>query len=57
MIADEADQKDKTRLTVGRCAQLTAVALANGLDEVWISKNPILLFTYLSRYCPNLANW
>ena len=56
-ITDGAGKRDPTRVTAERCAQLTVVALVNELDEVWISKNPILLFTYLFRYCPNLANW
>ena len=33
------------------------MAITNKLDQVWISKNPILLFVYLAQYAPNLTNW
>lgn len=45
------------RVSAERCAQLTAVAMANKLDEVWISKQPILLFVYINQYFPNFAKW
>lgn len=45
------------RVTAERCAYLTAVAMANGVEEVWISKNPILFFVYMNQYFPNLAKW
>lgn len=45
------------RVSAERCAQLTAVAMASKLDEVWISKNPILFFVYMNQYFPNLAKW
>lgn len=56
-ITHDTSKKDTTRVTAERCAYLTVVALANGLDEVWISTNPILFFTYIIQYCPNLGNW
>lgn len=43
------------RVTAERCAHLIAVTMANKLDEVWISKHPILLFVYISLLLPNLA--
>lgn len=49
--------KDPNRVTAERCASLILVAIANGLDEVWISKNPILFFTYILQYCPNFGMW
>ena len=48
---------DSGRLDGKRCAELIAVAMANRLEEVWISKQPILLFTYLSQYFPSLFRW
>lgn len=45
-------KKDEKRMQTSRCARLCAVAIANKLDEVWISKQPILLFVYLSQYMP-----
>ncbi len=53
----ETWKADPSRLNGNRCAQLIAVAMANNLEEVWISKQPILLFTYLSQYCPTLFKW
>ena len=38
-----------------RCAYLITVAMANNLEEVWISNNPVLLFTYIAQYLPGLA--
>lgn len=37
-----------------RCARLMAVAIANKMDEVWISENPILLTMYLAQYVPSI---
>ncbi|XP_067682472.1 dehydrogenase/reductase SDR family member 7-like isoform X2 [Haliotis asinina] len=43
------------RMATSRCASLTAVAIANQLDEVWISFHPVLAFTYLFQYFPSFA--
>lgn len=48
---------DSKRMLPARCAQLMAIAIANRLDEVWISPNPVLLFVYISQYCPTLYDW
>lgn len=53
----ETWKSDPGRLNGNRCAQLIAVAMANNLEEVWISKQPILLFTYLSQYFPTVFRW
>ena len=45
------------RVSAERCAHLISVTIANRLDEVWISKNPILLFVYLNQYAPNFTRW
>lgn len=37
-----------------RCAQLMVSGLANGLDEMWICRQPILLVYYLAQYTPSL---
>ena len=47
----------KGYMSTPRCAHLICVAMANRLHEVWISKNPFLLFTYLSQYTPGTAKW
>lgn len=41
------------RMETERCAHLCAVAIANRLDEVWISLQPILLGLYLAQYAPS----
>ena len=38
-----------------RCGYLISVAMANRLDEVWLSLHPVLLFTYMMQYMPGLA--
>ncbi|XP_078357859.1 dehydrogenase/reductase SDR family member 7-like isoform X1 [Oculina patagonica] len=44
-------------MSTERCAQLMAVGMANNLDEVWISENPMLLMTYINQYFPNFFRW
>lgn len=44
---------DSDRISSDRCAKLYTVAMANKLDEVWISRNPILLTVYGYQYCPS----
>lgn len=51
----EKMQPTDKRMTTQRCAQLSVVAIANRLDEVWIALNPVLLFTYIYQYCPVLG--
>ncbi|XP_071080910.1 dehydrogenase/reductase SDR family member 7-like [Haliotis cracherodii] len=43
------------RMATSRCASLTAVAIANQLDEVWISEHPVLAFIYMFQYLPSFA--
>lgn len=45
------------RMSTQRCARLSAVAIANRLDEVWIALQPILTFVYLSQYMPTISGW
>lgn len=55
---DKASVKpDSNRMPPARCAQLMTIAIANRMTEVWISPNPVLLFVYVSQYCPVLFNW
>lgn len=53
MVADHGSVGD--RIPVDRCAYLVVVSMANKLEEVWISRQPILFFTYISQYAPVLA--
>lgn len=43
------------RMETTRCAELSAIAIANKLDEAWIALNPVLFFTYMYQYCPVVA--
>lgn len=55
---DEGTSRPRDRrITAERCAELMTVAIANGLKEVWISLQPILLFVYISQYLPVPAKW
>ncbi|KAK7108653.1 dehydrogenase/reductase SDR family member 7-like [Littorina saxatilis] len=45
------------RMTTERCAHLCAVAIANQLDEAWISLQPELSYYYLNQYMPAVARW
>lgn len=39
-------------MSADRCAQLMIRAEFNGLQEAWMSPQPLLFFTYLSVYLP-----
>ena len=51
------DKENVGSMSTQRCADLMVVAMANRLHEVWISTNPMLLFTYVSQYMPSTAMW
>lgn len=48
---------DRKRMPTDRCAYLMAVAIANGLDEVWICQQPILMYYYASQYMPSVTRF
>ena len=39
-------------MQTSRCAQLMLIAAVNKLSEVWISRNPFLLYLYYAQYFP-----
>ena len=49
--------KSVEQMPTERCVELMAVGMANNLDEVWISENPMLLMTYINQYFPNFFRW
>ncbi|XP_022240652.1 dehydrogenase/reductase SDR family member 7-like isoform X2 [Limulus polyphemus] len=53
-VFGEKQKETDKRMSTSRCAQLMAVALANNLDEVWISLQPSLSICYLSQYMPTV---
>jgi dehydrogenase/reductase SDR family protein 7 len=54
-IVGEANVDDSKKLSGARCAELMAAAMFFQQPESWISRNPILLFMYVSQYWPDLA--
>jgi len=45
-----ADPKKESRMSAGRCARYMVAAMLYGVDEVWLSPQPVLLFMYISQY-------
>ena len=43
------------RMTAERCARLSLVAVANGLEEAWIAFFPVLPMLYFSQYMPTVS--
>ncbi|XP_070577036.1 dehydrogenase/reductase SDR family member 7-like [Ptychodera flava] len=43
------------RMATGRCGQIIVTSIANRLNEVWCSRNPFLLFTYIAQYMPSVC--
>lgn len=52
-----ADRSYKVLMSTERCAALTVVAMANKLNEVWVARQPILLFYYMAQYMPGFTKW
>lgn len=50
----EMQSSDK-RMTAERCAQLMVVAMANGIEQSWISIFPIVPLVYLQAYFPYIS--
>ena len=48
--------KDR-RLSTVRCAELMAISMCNGLEEVWICLQPVLAMVYMSQYAPDTCRW
>ena len=55
-IVGEYNVDDSKKMTTERCATLITAAIAHKLDQVWISKHPILLFAYVAQYTPSLMS-
>ncbi|XP_033218199.1 dehydrogenase/reductase SDR family member 7-like [Belonocnema kinseyi] len=43
-----------SKISAKRCGKLISIALANELNEIWISFLPTLLIVYLYRFYPSL---
>jgi len=53
-LGNKMNENDR-RMKTDRCAHLCAVAIANKLDEAWISINPVLFLLYVAQYAPSFA--
>lgn len=42
-------------MPTARCTELMTVGMYHRVEEMWISPQPFLLFTYVSQYSPSLA--
>ncbi|KAL2750923.1 dehydrogenase/reductase SDR family member 7 [Vespula maculifrons] len=49
--------KAKNKVSVERCATLSAIAIANNVSEAWISQSSTLFVAYLITYFPNMGTW
>jgi dehydrogenase/reductase SDR family protein 7 len=45
------------KMPVSRCARLMLTQVTNRIDESWISQNPVLIFSYLTQYAPDVARF
>ena len=48
-------QEEGKKMPTERCTHLVAKGLYHDIDEMWISDQPFLLFTYLTQYMPWIA--
>ncbi|EDV21815.1 uncharacterized protein TRIADDRAFT_30118 [Trichoplax adhaerens] len=64
-LSDNADKvtniligmDNSKKMPTDRFAHLMSVAIANEIDEVWISNHLPLLMTYLMQYTPSVGKW
>lgn len=46
------DTDEGKKMETARCSQLMAKGIFHRVDEMWISPQPYLAFTYLNQYAP-----
>lgn len=51
----QTGEQNQKKMPTARCAYLMAIAVASKLDEVWISKHPVLLALYIYSYMPTIG--
>ncbi|RWS27765.1 dehydrogenase/reductase SDR family member 7-like protein [Leptotrombidium deliense] len=54
-VGGAAFSNDSKRMTAERCAYLMSVAIANKVDETWITEQPFLTIFYTTQYLPSLT--
>ncbi|XP_076060112.1 dehydrogenase/reductase SDR family member 7 [Oratosquilla oratoria] len=50
-------EREGKNMSAERCAELSVVAIANQLCEVWIARQPVLIFYYVMQYFPTMLRW
>jgi len=45
------------KMTVERCVALTLAGVQCGVDEIWVSPQPVLFFQYASQFLPDVARY
>ena len=48
---------DSGKMPTAECARLALAATAAGIQEAWVSTQPVLAFLYIQWLCPALAQW
>ncbi|CAG2170934.1 unnamed protein product, partial [Oppiella nova] len=54
-VNNEKNARNAYRMDTSRCAYLMAIAMANGLDEIWVCRQPLLTMYYLMQYLPTIT--
>ena len=48
------DNEYAGKMPTARCCYLCVAGISNGLEEMWISEQPYLLYTYIAQYMPTI---
>jgi len=56
-VGDVGKVANAYKMPTERCVDLMIAAIANRIEESWISDHPILFFMYVNQYAPNVARW
>eukprot|EP00271_Cylindrocystis_brebissonii_P008893 TRINITY_DN23414_c0_g1_i1.p1 TRINITY_DN23414_c0_g1~~TRINITY_DN23414_c0_g1_i1.p1 ORF type:complete len:354 (-),score=55.14 TRINITY_DN23414_c0_g1_i1:711-1751(-) len=54
--APDDKEEEKNRMTSERCTELIIAAAGHGVDEAWISTQPVLAFLLVMQYAPWLGH-
>jgi hypothetical protein len=55
LITNKSIQSEGKKMATERCTNLIAKGMYHKVDEMWISDQPFLLFTYMNVYAPWLT--
>ncbi|RWS29581.1 dehydrogenase/reductase SDR family member 7-like protein [Leptotrombidium deliense] len=57
VVGGSGHSADSKRMTAQRCGYLMSIAIANKLDEVWVTEHPYLLMLYAMQYFPSITRF